>query len=457
MELTLYSFSKRHNSTLIPDSEGVQFDVKLKDNVSINQPIFILNMVNTDYNYAYWNGLYYFIDDIVILSNTLEEIHCSVDVLASFRSDIFGATALIDYATVGDARLIDQRLPVLPTPTISRTVGDTIFTASGTYIVCVTGKDDVGVFAVTGEDNLKQLVYTKDDVMPITPSQYVYPSLQEQILYSTIDIFQCLKNLAQNLVGMGHIQENIRSCIWVPFSPQGISASSRIWIGQYLSDCVGRRINNLSYKITKSINIPWQFSDWRNASPYTDVYLYLPFVGVQHIPSSNVVGQTSLSLEIEINQASGDISYGVKCGNAVIGVYSSNMSVSIAIGSSNISPKNMMTSLVAGTKAVLSKDISGVAEATLGALEPLITNIGGYGGLESGGAGLSPICFTICHNTSVAVGSYATVQGIPYNAVDVISNHAGYVKTIGASVSGTMDDYQRATINSMLDGGVFIE
>lgn len=56
------------------------------------------NPVKYDYNYMYIAEFdrYYFIDDIVNVSNNRWQIHASVDVLMSFMNDILQTTAIIE-------------------------------------------------------------------------------------------------------------------------------------------------------------------------------------------------------------------------------------------------------------------------------------------------------------------------------------------------------------------------
>ena len=42
MNVTFWNFSKRQNSTKVPTSGGTVYDVKLKDDTSLLNPVFIL-------------------------------------------------------------------------------------------------------------------------------------------------------------------------------------------------------------------------------------------------------------------------------------------------------------------------------------------------------------------------------------------------------------------------------
>lgn len=73
----------------------------VKGDASIMSPIFIFNS-NGNYpvgvNYLYWadTGRYYFIDDIQVLTGSRMALHCSVDVLETYGSNIKNQVAIVD-------------------------------------------------------------------------------------------------------------------------------------------------------------------------------------------------------------------------------------------------------------------------------------------------------------------------------------------------------------------------
>ena len=74
-------------------------NIKLKDTVSITNPILILSEVNgLDYfecNYCFLSEFnrYYFIRDIEVMNNKNYRIQLEVDVLESFKEDILNSVA----------------------------------------------------------------------------------------------------------------------------------------------------------------------------------------------------------------------------------------------------------------------------------------------------------------------------------------------------------------------------
>ncbi len=68
MEIKLYNFTKRRNSTKRP-SEGIAINVNLKEGCSHYNPSFILNTNPTNFSYLSWGTWYYYITDIVNTRN----------------------------------------------------------------------------------------------------------------------------------------------------------------------------------------------------------------------------------------------------------------------------------------------------------------------------------------------------------------------------------------------------
>lgn len=110
---TKSTFSTIHTAT----------NVKLKDNTSVTKPVFLLKNTNSDgstyyydkadVNYLYWPGYgYYWIDDIVYITNDLIEIYCHRDALATGKPYIEKTTAYVKYCAdnskVSTKHLIDD-------------------------------------------------------------------------------------------------------------------------------------------------------------------------------------------------------------------------------------------------------------------------------------------------------------------------------------------------------------
>lgn len=97
----------------------------LKEECDIVNPIFLLtkidNVLNKNYLYCPYLHRYYFIDNIVLGVGGKQELHCSVDVLMTYKSDILKLSAIINrqeknYQNSGggsaNGQFIDNRYPI---------------------------------------------------------------------------------------------------------------------------------------------------------------------------------------------------------------------------------------------------------------------------------------------------------------------------------------------------------
>lgn len=89
MTITMWNTNKRINSTLRPSGLSEDVEVVMKEPSDILHPSFQLASVYaSEYNYLYWNGRYYFVDNITYLTSTVVIMDCSIDVLATYRNEI---------------------------------------------------------------------------------------------------------------------------------------------------------------------------------------------------------------------------------------------------------------------------------------------------------------------------------------------------------------------------------
>jgi hypothetical protein len=89
--VTLYTLSKRENSTKQPSSGGTDYSCVMIDDTSLMNPTFKLsiatNPIGKNYCYVPDFNRYYFITDISTHQN-FWYISCTCDVLASFKTEI---------------------------------------------------------------------------------------------------------------------------------------------------------------------------------------------------------------------------------------------------------------------------------------------------------------------------------------------------------------------------------
>lgn len=159
MELYLYKFSKRGNSTAKPD----ETDSRILVNGQAREPMDVLTpeirMIETEtfaspphrYNYAYIPQFdrYYFATGWTWDGGGAWRCQFTCDVLASYKTEILNSTQyVVRSSTNKDENIIDSYYPAKSTMTSSKVTADSPFTgipSQGRYIVSMINKDPSSV------------------------------------------------------------------------------------------------------------------------------------------------------------------------------------------------------------------------------------------------------------------------------------------------------------------------
>lgn len=458
MQATFYTFEKRSNSTKQPSDSGTSLQIKLKSNCSVENPIFTLQGFSVDWNYFLWNGCYYFITDIIYVTNYIVEVHGTMDSLATYKANILATSAFILYSPAGNSNLVDTRLGVTNKPKYVQQTAKLCDNISqiGSILVNIVGEGNVGTYLISS-DTLA-LLYNKMDHAEWLASM------------DTTDIVTIISSVFEQIVSQGSSTENIRSAIWIPFDIVADTSASQLYLGNFATNLGGAEIRSRIETHQTEVGIPWEYNDWRRSAPYTQVYLYIPFVGNIEIPSANIQSVDSLIVITSLNRQNGEVSIMVRAGASVIGVYGASTGVTIPIGTSNINQQKVGTALLKGAVSAGISAMSGnVIGAGMGAsalasnlaslIEPTPSVIGNVSGDAAVGLGLNLIVTVISRNTpDGTITSAKSVIGAPLMQKATISTlGTGYVQCSGASVSGSMTETEREKINNALNMGVYIE
>lgn len=220
LTLNLYSINKRSNSTKLPSGEGNAVSVNLKAPTSLIKPIFIIDGVNETYNFCKFEGRYYWIDDIIILNKDLMELHCSVDVLATYRSQILASTQyVLRSASNYDANVVDSFYPAKTQYTSYRDTALKIFNnTTMSYVVGIIGNTGLNDF------NVGSIAYYW--LSPSEMSSLINYLMSDSASWIDIETSEMSKGLQKALVNPN---QYIASCIALPFSRP---AQEGTWVGK---------------------------------------------------------------------------------------------------------------------------------------------------------------------------------------------------------------------------------
>lgn len=459
-----YNFSKRQNSTKVPSSGGTSFNITLKQPTSLNSPVFVLNNGSFNYNYCSFNGAYYFVSDVVSLRNDIWEVHCTKDVLATYRAQILASTAFVLYDTTANTEIADTRLAMNASISVSQSnTAMEELEGNGKYLLCCVGEDSTDTWVLSVPPNaitnsIKTEIYTV-----VLDNE---PTYQSDMMQQLADTVTWSKKFLTQLLASGKAPDCIRACYWIPWDITGDTTGEDIYLGDYNTHVTASKITRNNSVYSYSVTIPWQFSDWRRLAPYTRIYLYMPFIGYIEIPAASVIGYNTLQVEYSVARRTGALSVLVWTGSEIIGKYNGDSATTIALGSSNISPFQSMTGILqiaGGATSFMSG--SGNASSSLMGIANGIQNlmvghpscIGGFSGGADAGHSRQLKCITVCHDTNVSPASVAATIGTPTLAQKSLGSLTGYVQTQEFSLQADAPDVDLQRVNTYLNGGAFIE
>lgn len=470
--------SKKRNSTYIPTTEltSTQY-ASLKDGCSDHNPVFLLNVPNNvfAFNYVKWDNWYYFIDDVVRVHNQLMEIHCSLDVLATYKTEILATTCFVSYSSVsGGSWLPDTRIPIKNDTSVSVSSVNLPFVGTDPeYFLTVIGKSNgCATYGMDGGtlraliNNLSQDNDTElDNIMDMsfdTPEEAV-----EALTYALAST-----SLWSN--AYANVPSCIRSCTWSLLNSESVG-SGQIYLGDYDSGIFGNKKDVSPQTGSFSVSIPWQYSDWRRVAA-EDVYLYLPYVGMISLSSENLSGESSLTILYSYTILDGNICFQIKAGNQIIGSYGGKCSGDYPIGLNQSAGVNeVANSFLGGAEKTVSVAAQGnilnagniaaiAGQAVLTGIDVKSTTmqkhpscIGGIGGGAGTGLPKTVTCFTVAHGTSCEPSAMLSVMGMPTMKPLTLSSCTGYCECVNAHCSVAASGDAINMIDTFLNNGFYIE
>lgn len=479
------NFNKRRNSTKTPSGAAdLSLDVKLKEETSLSSPVFIASGDLFTVNYAQFAGMYYFVDDVTSLHNGLCEISCSKDVLATYKSQITATQAHVLYYTHANTEIVDSRLSTETTATVDDTTQTFNNLGDGeSYMITVVGEESTQVYACqkTHVDNIfDQTIATTIDTDYDTAVDAAINAVitgqpadtADAIIKAVVAMFswkKTVKTVTNTVLYAGDAAEYIKNCYVLPIGPTHIGGTLKnpIKIGKWDSHAQGRHDFSRIFHDSATLSIPWQAQDWRRNAPYHHIYLYIPYVGLVELPASEIIDANTITVNVAVDTYSGVSTFVVNASNGcVLGQYTTNIASPYAIGASNINMVSSGAQIIASATSIAAGAATGNIMAATGgalgivnALKPIDQSVSSNGGAAGQGLGNTVKCFSVFHDTTIDPGDISAVKGTPFNAPLTLSGvpNNGYVQTSGASVNMPGFSGDRDAVNSLLDGGIYIE
>lgn len=461
MNVVFYkNFTKKENSTKQPAVAGTTHTCRMKDNCSILNPIFEIENIDLTYNYCQFNGRYYFITDIVLSTNKIYEIHCTVDVLATYKSSIGDLTTFVERAASSyDVMVPDNYLSEstdiisMEETSISLSVTPRIF-----YMVLVFGKNGFIPYVFTDFGDAAQFyntgnVFSIDANNQVTFNDFVSLVKNIGVAFTASDISNYMGDIRvipyEPVQGVTPVFQPINDIVYGYVSFQSTSSLARLTPEYFYQDA--------TFTLTDPGNI---YSDFRAYDPRFSQYrIYLPGVGIQTI-SSNEAGKKDLKIGVYMDYINAKISYRIFHDNGsdiakfdgelgctmpamgssqdVFGSISSGMNIASSIGSFN--PFGAVGAAADTAKKILQPQV--VAQSPgIGNVQFMIDNPN-----------------IIYYVENYGCKDFPTDQaGRPLFQNTKISTLSGYIKCGSASLDITGFESEKASVNNFLNSGFYYE
>lgn len=490
--VTLYSFSKRENSTKRPSSSGTDYNCVLIDDTSLMHPTFKLeigsNPIAKNYCYVADFDRYYFINNIRSFQG-FWYIECTEDVLASYRGTIGSQTHyVLRAASAYDEYISDAMYSAKAKMSGDHTESGSVM-AWGTqhsYIVGITGYSQDVLTAQTGS---------------VTYYQMNDAALYNFIYYLMHDISQWCDIQAQGYDDPG-VQEAlinpiqyVVSCMGLPIAMQsGWTTATRIDFGYYTWNMSGPA-SGASTKIVPRAATVSESADitihkhpqaatrgaYLNAQPFSDYTFHCGPWGDIPVDPAALIDAEKLHYEIlyDVCQGGGRLQVSpyassVTWPNILYSGYA-QVGVPIQLSQAIINPYlssmqyerdyNAAFGSALGTaSSAISLNVSGLADYQTNTVQIIYdATVNKYPSVQSSGSNGSMLSFVdqykcfLNHHWYTVVDENLTELGRPLYQAKQLNTLTGYVlcQNADAAITGTKEEAQQ--INAYLNSGFFME
>lgn len=470
--VTLYTFTKRENSTAHPAAgSGATFSCVMKKGCGILSPVIQLDIGLSEdpakYNFAYIKelGRYYWIDEW-INEGPLWSASLRVDPLATWRSYIGNSSLYVLRAAADyDGNIVDSKYPCKALSAVYKDEQDSpwggvnISIDSGLFvcgIVTTTGQYGSVSYYLFDRIGLQQLCSALMDTTLLEDNDFSLNDASLELQKSLIDPISYIK-----------------SCIWLPVPKSSYSLNLELPIpvnGWPVTAKHGFLADNPPYKVyTTSWNIrkhpmTSERGNYVNTAPFTRMTLDYPPFGLIDIDTSLTCDAETIVAEQVIDMINGDAVLRVRVdNNGIIAKVTTRIGVPIQLSQITQDILSAATTTASGAVSLLSMDsllnpgeaaaraLSNVADATK-AMAPKLTSMGSNGSFSHlrGKPSLHTQFFT-------PVNDDPDHNGRPLCRIRRLSSLPGFQMVQDGDIQAPATGPELQSIRQYLEGGYYYE
>lgn len=225
--------------------------------------------------------------------------------------------------------------------------------------------------------------------------------------------------------------ENIISCKAIPYAISG--TTQEITLGNVKTGVNGEKISqNFSKQTIGSVAIAEHYKNFLDYAPYTNVIIYLPYIGFKELDTSLVMGKT-LRIEYTLDVITGGCLAQIYVGKIRLYEFTGNIGVDISITASNRA--QVESAYISAGVGVVSSAMSGNVTGAVNSIIGAATSQYHY----SGTGNPSPSCVASTNRTC-----YVVIDRPQYQPLKAFNHTRGRMcclsKTIGSLKGYTVCD-----------------
>lgn len=460
MQAVFYNFTKRAKSTLRP-TQGQAMDIVFKYPTNTESPTLQIKSESFNFNYCYIRELstYYRITSRISIAQGIWEISLEHDLLSTFRDEIIGNNAYIEYASKNfDPLRLDSRC-AMHTPRVKFSSGVRIpyMSNRGSYALTVLSKDEnASRFTTTyliDEANLKTLV--------------------NELLDTSIswgDILKIVNNPIESIIRLA----------WIPFRfPDDTYIASTVKIGTRNTNARGLKLSPNSNNLVDGeilLLIPWEYDDFRRYEPYSKLSIWIPMYGSLSIPTSNFIDADNIVIRHSVDLFTGEITlaFGEESGDYRQTIsYNSSVEIPVAQLFTNVEALlNDVTSVTSGVLSTIGAAMSknpigiagGIAHTGVSAINLALDSQSPTKSYKGSQQGLSlsryplDIILTLTFYDTENPAAYTDYKGRPIFAYDSLSNYlGGFVQGNASLTINNALPQEVERLENLLSEGIYLE
>lgn len=452
LTLEMFTFSKKHNSTKQPSGSGATVSAVFKDNTSVVKPTFIIKGFNTSWNYIKWGNRYYFVDDIVIISNDHAEYVCSTDVLATFKSTIGASTQYVIRANSAYNLFIpDTKYPTRGENYITNVEFSNLhssFVNGGSFVIGIVNgvsvaNAGVSYYCLTPLEMSQLLQFMFGGTW--LDAQDISVQLQKQL----VNPFQYVDSLTWYPFDIPNSD--------VPFTP------TNIYFGFWDSGVVGGLLDpaNASKGFSESITIPSHSQVSRgyylNGYPYTRLMLECYTFGNIPVDSSCFTIDTQLTAGISVDFLTGMGKLTLRAGASAKLIYKQYAQLGVPMKISQVT-QNLVgaaANVIGGAVGIAYGNFVGYAEGVLSGLSCLMPQLSTSG--TNGTKAAFVTAPTLIISRQLLADEDKEQLGRPLCSPQQISSLSGFVLCENADLDSAGTATEKEQIVSFMNSGFYYE